>query len=125
MGLGYGLKNNKAFSLLELIITIAILSIGIIVVLQALSTCARAVGFSCDIIDAVFLAEDKIQELEFKEKQNLISKEPKEIREKKEKFAWGYSLSLEPDFNLYRLKFDITWQRLNREEKLELETYLR
>lgn len=122
--LNYNLKNS-AFSLLELMITVAILSIGIVVVLQAFSYASRMTGLSCDIINAVFLAEDKVQELEFKEKQGLINKEPAEVKDKKDKFSWGYALSLEPDLNLYKLNFDITWQRANREEGLDLNTYLR
>jgi len=82
-------------------------------------------GLSCDIIDAVFLAEDKMQELEFKEKQGLINKEPGEIRAKLEGFDWKYTLNLDPDLNLYKLNFDIKWLRANREESLDLNTYLR
>lgn len=115
--------NNKAFSLLELIISVAILSIGIVVILQAFAFSARLGGLSCDIISAVFLAEDKIQELEFKEKQNLIREET--ARDKNGKFAWQYEINLDPDLNLYRLNLDIHWQKLNRKEGLKLNTYLR
>ena len=124
MVLNCNLKNN-AFSLLELIITVAILSIGIIIVLEALSYSARMAGLSCDIIDAVLLAEDKMQELEFKEKQGLINKEPRDIRAKFEGFDWKYTLNLDPDLNLYKLNFEIKWLRANREEGLDLSTYLR
>lgn len=124
MVLNYNLKNN-AFSLLELIIAVAILSIGIIIVLEALSYSTRMAGLSCDIIDAVLLAEDKMQELEFKEEQNLTNKESGEIIGKKEGFDWKYTLNLEPDLNLYKLSFNIKWLRANREEGLDLNTYLR
>jgi len=116
---------NNAFSLLELIITVAILSIGIVVVLEAFSYSARMTGLSCDIINAVFLAEDKMQELEFKkEKQNLTSIEPAGGIENN-KFRWSYTLNLDPDLNLSKLNFNITWARANREESLSLNTYLR
>lgn len=124
MGLNYNLK-NKGFSLLELVITVAILSLGIVVILEALAFSTRATGLSRDVINAVFLAEDKIQELEFKEKQNLIDKEPTQVRDVKDKFTWEYSLNLDPDLNLYKLNLNISWQKLNREEKLNLDTYLR
>lgn len=124
MVLKYNLSKN-AFSLLELVITIAILSIGITAVLQTLSLSVRSTGLSCDIINAVFLAEDKMQELEFKENQNLINREPAEVRDKKDRFEWKYTLNLDTDLRLYKLSFDITWRRANREEKLNLNTYLR
>lgn len=120
----YNIK-NRAFSLLELIIAIAILSAGIIIDLRALSFSARLTGISCDIVNAVFLVEDKMQELEFKEKQNLINKEPAQVKGRKNKFEWEYALNLDRDFNLYRLNFDIKWQRANRAESLKLNTFLR
>ncbi len=124
MGLNWNSKPT-AFSLVELVISIAILSVGITVVLQALSFSARMSGLSCDIINAVFLAEDKLQELEFKEKQNLIDKQPSEIKDKSSKFDWSYLLTPDPKFNLNKLLFDISWQAANRKEELVLNTYLR
>lgn len=95
-------------------------------VLQALAFSSRVTGLSCDMINAVFLAEDKIQELEFKERQNLI-KDGK-TKEEKDKFEWEYNLDLDPDlslddFKIYKLNFELTWQRANREEKFNLNTY--
>lgn len=124
MGLSCSLK-NKAFSLLELIVAIAVLSVGIVVVLQALSHSAQAAGLSCDIINAVFLTQDEMQELEFKEKQNLINREPRQIKEKEGRFEWNYILNPDPGLNLYRVDFNVTWQRSNRAERLNLNTYLR
>lgn len=118
--------NKDAFSLLELIVTIAVLSIGVIAVLQALSFSIRVTGLSSDIVKAVFLTQDKIQELEFKEKLGLIGKEqPLEPPGSDERFQWNYNLSPDADLNLYKLKFDISWQRANRNEEIELSTYLR
>lgn len=119
------LLRSKAFSLLELVIAVAILSVGITVILQAFSFSGRAGGLSCDIINAVFLAEDKIQELEFKEKQNLIRAEPAQVNGKNSKFDWVYTLNFDPELNLYKLNLDVTWQRLSRKEAINLDTYLR
>lgn len=122
--LKWSLKNS-AFSLLELIISVAILSIGITVILQALSFSARITGLSGDIINAVFLAQDQLQELEFKERKNLISSEPKEVNDKKDKFIWNYTLNFDTALNLYKLDFKISWQRMHREETINLNTYLK
>ena len=114
--------------MLELIIAVAILSIGIIVVLQALSFCARVTGLSCDYINAVFLGEDKIQELEFNVSQKLIDldKELTKTGVENDKFNWEYQLlDLKPDLNLYKLNFKIMWERLNRNEIIDVNTYLR
>ena len=113
----------RGFSLLELIMALAILSAGIVVVLQALSFCAQATGLSCDIVAAVFLAEDKIQELEFQEAQEAL----RETFEKGDsgRFSWARSVILDQDLNLYKTDIKISWQRQGRIQALEASTYLR
>lgn len=113
---------TKAFSLLELIIAVAMLSTGIIIILQAFSFCARAAGASGDYASAVFLGEDKIQEWEFKEKQNLIKEEV--VNETADKFSLRSQTSLEPELGLYKLSLGISWERLGRSETIEINTYL-
>ena len=113
---------------MELIIAVAILSIGIVMVLQAFSFCARVTGLSCDYINAVFLGEDKLQELEFNVSQKLIDldKELTKTGVENDKFNWEYQLlDLKPGLNLYKLNFQISWERLNRNEILNVNTYLR
>jgi len=118
------LLKNKGFSLLELIITVAILSVGIVAVLQALTYSVKVTGTACDTVKAVFLAEDLAQELGYKEKNNLIDKALSD-RGEFDKYSWGYNLSLNPGQNaLYDLELAVSWQRLNRSEKIELFTYL-
>lgn len=124
MELSYKPK-DKAFSLLELIIMVAILSIGIIAILQAFSYAVRMTGLSCDMIKAVFLAEDKMQELEFNITQNLTSEEYIEDSGLENKFNWTCALNLNSDLNLYEADFDIIWQRANRREELSLNTYFK
>ncbi|MFH0827376.1 MAG: prepilin-type N-terminal cleavage/methylation domain-containing protein [Candidatus Omnitrophota bacterium] len=113
----------RGFSLLELIMALAILTAGIVVVLQALSFCAQATGLSCDIIAAVFIAEDKIQELEFQEAQEAL----RETFEKGDsgRFNWARSVILDQDLNLYKTDIKISWQRQGRLQVLEANTYLR
>lgn len=118
-------RKIKAFSLLELIITIAILSAGITVILQAFSFSSRVTGLSNDIVKAVFLAEDKLQELDFKQKQGLIRQEPSLNSGVSDKFQWKNELSFDPDLNLYKLNFTINWQRANRIEEINVKTYLK
>jgi prepilin-type N-terminal cleavage/methylation domain-containing protein len=127
--LKYFLK-NKAFSLLELIISVAVLSIGIVIVLEAFSFSGRSTGLFCSFLKAVFLAEDNMQDLERIEKQKLLKEEesaPIKLPENypDTEFTGKYDLKLDPDLKLYRLDLWITWKRLNREEKLEINTYLR
>lgn len=115
---------NKGFSLLEVIIAVAILSSGIMVVLQAFSFCAHLTGLFCDITNAVFLAEDKLQELEFNlGKQNITDLLKAGIA--RDKFNWSWDIAPYPESNLlHRVNFNITWHRLNNRENINITTYL-
>ncbi len=116
---------NKAFSLIEVMVSVTVLAIGIVAVLEALSFSVRATGLFSDIINAAFVFEDKMQELEFKEKNKMLAQEPGKIEDKAGKFEYKYTLVLDSDLNLYKLNFTIGWQRSNKKEQIELNTYLR
>jgi len=116
---------NKSFSLLELIVTLGILSAGIVTVLQAFAFSARITGLSCDMVEAVFLGEDKIQELEFNESQDLIKNTPQDGRGTQDKFEWVYTLTPDPNLKLYWLDFTVSWTRARRNEGLDINTCFR
>lgn len=110
---------------MEVVISIAILELGVTAALQAFSSAIKASVLSGDIINAGFLAEDKLQELEFKEKLYLIDKEPSEEKDGKGKFEWQYNINLNKDLNLYELDLELAWGKLNPKDSLKLNTYLR
>lgn len=114
---------NKAFSLVELIVAVIILSVGMVAVLQAFSMCARLSGSSGDVTRALFLAQDKLEELERSE--GLLSGLPNNAEGSQDKFSWSYYLLLDEPLNLYKAGLEIGWVRRNSQEKLEYLTYLR
>lgn len=113
-------KKNKGFSLLEVVITVAILSVGIILIMQAFSYSACLTGLSYDMIRAVFLSQDKMQEMEFKERLGLAIEG---LSDTKDKFEYGFTLGSGPVDSLGQLDFKIKWQRRNRNEEINLNTY--
>lgn len=115
--------NNKGFSLIELLIAVAVLGVGITTMLQAMGYSARVTGLSGDIVQVLFLTEDKAQELEFKERKGKLTQ--MEDSSKEGKFAWSYLLVPDNVLNLYKLDFKASWQRMDRNEELNLLSYLK
>lgn len=115
--------NKKGFSLLELIIAIGVLSIGIVAVFEAFIFSGRVTKFACDIIDASFIAEDKLQELESREVFKLIKEE--ESASTRGSFSCKYTISPVAQSDLYKLSLVVSWLRLKKQEELSLGTYLR
>lgn len=116
------MKAQKGFSLLELLVAIAILSAGILVVLQAAGRCARITGITKDTLSALLLAEDKLQELQYKERSAQIT----ETRGSgtSGKYAWNYDLEFNSSLNLYQCGLSISWESAGRDEKLTVNTFL-
>lgn len=117
-------SKNKAFSLIELIIAIGILSAGIVFILQALSFSARSSGLSTDMTDALLLATDRMQMLELAESFGLKDLVPE--KEISGKFSLQYTLSpLESNTAISQAELSVSWQRMGKEENILLPTYFR
>jgi len=115
---------KRGFSLLELLVAIAILSVGIIFILQALSFCARSSGIAADTLNALILAEDKLQELQYQEKTNASSQ--MNSSGVTGKYRWDYALEISPPANrLYKCALNVIWERALRNEKLSVNTYFK
>lgn len=101
-------------------VTVTILTVGLLFILQSFSASIKATGLSQDITEACILAENKIGELEIR-----LAKEidiPLEDQGKINGFIWTYSLKTLKDSGLLELNFNILAK--NKKELLEIITYL-
>lgn len=115
---------------MELLVATAVLSVGIVVTLQAISFCGQVAGFTADMTSALFFAEDKMQEWEFKEKKSVLAdlpleNLPSEAEETAGKFKWNYSFRPKDESILYDLIFKASWTRAGKQEEITFNTYLR
>jgi prepilin-type N-terminal cleavage/methylation domain-containing protein len=118
-------RNKGAFSLLELVVAVALLSIGLTSIIQAFSYSAKVAGLSGDITRAALLAQDKLQRWEFQEKQGWLSQEAAQDQGTSGKFRWASSLNSDNDLKMSKFLLSISWLRAERKEELSLVTYLR
>lgn len=118
--------SSKGLSLLELVVCVAILGIGITTVARALSSCAGLTGFYGDIVNALLLIEDKMQDLEYKENNHTINSIPKTNQESEGKFNLGYNMEVDRDKpELYKIDLKVQWQRKNRQQDISITSLLR
>lgn len=120
-------KFNRSFSLLEVLITVAILSTATTFVFRSFTTSLYSSRFSQNITLACYLAEDKIWEIEQSYKDALkLPDHPGKETVQDRNFNWDYEISETKSPDLKQLKFTVTWKENIREKDYSMEflTYL-
>jgi prepilin-type N-terminal cleavage/methylation domain-containing protein len=115
-----GSKSNRAFSLLEVIITVAILATAIVFIFQGFSAVLSSITLSQNITQACFLSEDKLWKLEndFPLSDSLWEEAPYD------KFSYTYESADTQINDLKQLKVLVSWpQKREKPYSLEFITY--
>jgi len=113
----------RAFSLVELLVCLAVFSIGIIAVLQALAFSARSAGLCVDMTEAVCLADSMLQGIEFQ--HGALAHGQHASSGSRDRFSWDYAFETERGTQLERLTYTLRWERMDRKQEIRVVTYLR
>jgi len=114
---------NKGFTLLEVLITVAILSTAIVFIFRSFIASLSASRLAQEISLACFLAEDKIWEIEANYPQALPQNPEREIIQGIN-FGHRYEI-LNSDYpGLKELKSSVFWREGKKDNTLEFFTYL-
>lgn len=118
------LKGNKGFLLFEVLISVIILSVGLILIIEALLTSLRAVKTSSNAFKAELMLEEKLFEYELAGEISAGTGEGKfegTIRE----YRWEETSKKVNEMQLNDLKFAVLWKEGNSTRQFSIETYLR
>lgn len=133
------LRKNNAFLLIEVLITVAIVSGSIVFINHAFTSSLRAAALSSDYASAVFLLEDESFEIELGSKEAAEGVSSGESQFMGTKFLWAQQIMpLEDEdlggeyedeyedgeLGLKRLNLSVTWKKQNRERSVEILTYV-
>lgn len=127
-------KKNKAFLLIEVLVTVLIVSVSIVIINRAFSSSLKATGLSNDYLKAILLLEDKSFDFELNPgAENRDNSGEEEYAE--DKFHWRQTvLPLEEelgdeydeeDIGLKRFSLSMAWERHNVERRIEILTYIK
>jgi prepilin-type N-terminal cleavage/methylation domain-containing protein len=111
---------SGGFTLIEVIVSIAIISISLVMVMRLFSSGLRASRSSCDYTRAIVHAKEKMEEL------SLETVEDEDRGEFDDGFRWETELTPyitleDARYNLWKLKVKITWTTaIRRENSYEL-----
>ena len=115
-------QKNRGFLLLEVMISVAILSIGTLLILNSFMRPLRAIEFSRDYFKAGLLLEEKMLELYSSDIKDGASGGV--FSNFDDKFSWSLSvIKLEEDA-CNEVNLRILWQGKDKEEYLPASTYI-
>ncbi|MDO8282400.1 MAG: type II secretion system protein [Thermodesulfovibrionia bacterium] len=109
---------SRGFTLIEVIVSVAIMSICLVMVMRLFSAGLRASRSSCDYTRAMVHAKEKMEELSFKPEAGSGDFD--------DGFKWEaelvpYMFSEEARYNLWQLKVKISWTTaVTKESSIEL-----
>jgi prepilin-type N-terminal cleavage/methylation domain-containing protein len=121
---------NRGFTLIEIVVAMAILGIGLIVIIELFSGSLRLGRTSEEYTKAVGLARMKLEEMTLREDL----KESEEEGEFDKDFRWQVGVNkvdilpegfaeFKPAVELYRIKVNVLWKSGSRERSAGFETY--
>lgn len=118
--------SRKAFSLLEVLITVAILSSAIIFLFRSFAASLSSMRFSQHITLACYLAENNLWEIETRSAAgaNLPATSSKKLQNIN--FGWSYEISDTDIKDIKKLNLKTTWKENARKMDYSLDflTYL-
>ena len=120
-------RNEKGFSLLEVIVALAIMAGGFLAVLNLFSGSVRSVDFSGQYLKAVTLANSKMNELEI---LNFVVDDQTGIFKNEESYHWQLDIApYDSDLNdeksniqLQKVLLKVLWNDNGNPRKVELAT---
>lgn len=122
------MNNNKAIFLVEVTLTVAILSIGLVFIIRSINSSMRVAGATSNYSQAIDFAYKKAFELELSSAlQNLNSTfdlEKEGTFPNNNNFSWKYLIEEVKNYNLKKVIIDIIWKQGKREGSLDVVTYV-
>lgn len=113
---------KKGFLLLEVLVSVAVITVGLIYIIRSFSISTRAIATSRDYIKAVSLLEGKIWEYE--QAREIKSGEDKGAFEENREFEWELNAETEKETALNKTRLQVSWEERHRKQTVSLTTYL-
>jgi len=119
---------NRGFTLIEIMISIAILSVGLILILQGFTRCLNILRISQNNLETSLLAEEKMAEFEIAAKQDkgaFFKDTSGESQSGNIEFKWQIRLSPDNEYeDLNEVLTTVYWKEGRRSGASVFSTYL-
>lgn len=128
-------KKNRAFLLIEVLVTVVVVSASIVFINHAFTSSFKAAGLSNDYLSAILLLEDRSFDFELNPQDLKTGELSGQDSFMEKDFSWTQSVSPlekedladeyeEEELGLNRLQFFLKWQRQDTERNIDILTYI-
>jgi prepilin-type N-terminal cleavage/methylation domain-containing protein len=120
---------SKGFTLIEIMISVAILSFGLILILQGFTHSLNILRISQNNLQATLLAEEEMSQLQIDAKNSkygLLTDLNGESQVDNIEFSWQTSITPDEEYeDLNKLLTTVSWKEGRRKGAVPVVTYLR
>jgi type II secretion system protein I len=116
------IKKNKGFTLLEVLLSLSIISVSLLAVINCFSGAVSAKKSVLNYTQAMLLADEKLFEIQNAD-FNKIEKKGN-FNPPYEKFQWGIDASSTDYSNLAQVDLTVSWTQQGREKSIQVATII-
>lgn len=115
-----GRKRRSGFLLLEVLVSITVISVGLVYIVRSFSSSSRAIETAAHFLKAVSLIEERLWDLEA---QSGVERGSDSGRfESDDLFSWKTEIEEAKDIPVNTVNIEIEWDGLVRKQRVSLET---
>ncbi|MBI5093047.1 MAG: prepilin-type N-terminal cleavage/methylation domain-containing protein [Candidatus Hydrogenedentes bacterium] len=112
---------RAGYSLLELVLAVAIFSVGVVAVLELFAACLRSSSVSLGYTQAVFLAQELLEE-EIADGGFTDTTDSGGFGDNYPSHSWSYDAEETDQEGLYQLRVVVSWTERGKTKEYELTT---
>jgi prepilin-type N-terminal cleavage/methylation domain-containing protein len=116
------MQTQRGFTLLEVILSVSIISIALITIINCFLLIAQSETTVSNYLKALLLLDSKLYEINVQRANQYIQKGRFDYPFKK--FSWYVRQGPTPFHDIRSISLFISWQQAKKEKKIELNTYL-
>ena len=117
-----GKRNNRGFLLLEVMVSVAILSVAFVLILNSFTRSLRAIELSEDYFRAGLLLEQKLLEISASDAEEGSSEGT--FIDFNNRFSWSLDVVRLKEDSIREANVKISWNKGSREHGISILTYL-
>lgn len=115
-------RGRKGFLLLEVLVSVAVIAVGLVYVVKSFSSSSRAIETATNFLNSISFVEEKLWEYEALPAVDKGREHGTFERDKK--YSWKSDIKGEKDIPINKIDLAVEWEGRSRKQTITVSTYL-